>query len=140
SGPGGGLAPEEGQRRHETSPGTLCATGARSLSKRGHDLCPSELTNRVMTLFTSLGASAECRGQTQVPKYQVQTWNARTATFAFSQRGSLLRWGLQGKVTRTPHQRKGGHQVTCHFRWRRVVGARHTASAATISAALTTVA
>src|SRR5262249_32136318 len=48
SGPGGGLAPEEGRRRRETSPGTLCATGARSLSKRGHDLCPSELTNRVV--------------------------------------------------------------------------------------------
>src|SRR5262249_34277115 len=54
SGPGGGLAPEEGQRRHKASPGTLCATGARSLSKLGHDLCPSELTNRVYFPFTVL--------------------------------------------------------------------------------------
>jgi Resolvase, N terminal domain len=27
--------------------------------------------NRAMTLFTSLGTSADCRGQTQVPKHQV---------------------------------------------------------------------
>src|SRR5262249_16264392 len=55
SGPGGGLAPEEGQRRHKASPGTPFATGARSLRKRGHDLCPSELTNRV-----SFGAVWAC--------------------------------------------------------------------------------
>src|SRR5215471_11364655 len=54
-----------------------------------------------------------CRGQTQVPNYQVRTWNAHTATLAFSQRGSSLRWGLQGKVTRTLHQRTGGHGTVC---------------------------
>jgi hypothetical protein len=60
-----------------------------------------------MTLFTSLGLSADCRGLTQVPIYQVRTGHTRWATFSVSQRGFLLGWGLQGKVARTPHQSKG---------------------------------
>ena len=65
------------------------------------------LTNRAMTLFTSLGTSADCRGLTQVPTYQVRTGHARGAAFAVLQRGFSLGWGLQGKVARTPHQSKG---------------------------------
>jgi hypothetical protein len=60
-----------------------------------------------MTLFTSLGPSADCRGLTQVTKYQGRTNNARAATFSVSQRRFSLGWGLQGKVARTPHQSKG---------------------------------
>jgi hypothetical protein len=59
--------------------------------------------NRAMTLFTSLGPSADCRGLTQVPIYQVRTSYARGAAFSVSQRGFSLSWGLQGKVVRTPH-------------------------------------
>ena len=60
-----------------------------------------------MTLFTSLGLSADCRGRTQVTKYQVRTGHARGAALSVSQRGFLLGWALQGKVARTPHQSKG---------------------------------
>jgi hypothetical protein len=49
-----------------------------------------DLTNRVMTLFTSLGPSADCRGPTQVTTYQGRTDNARMATFSVSRRGSSL--------------------------------------------------
>src|SRR5439155_21265697 len=60
-----------------------------------------------MTLFTSLGPSADCRGLTQVPTYRERTGHARGAAFSVSQRGFSLGWGLQGKVARTPHQSKG---------------------------------
>ena len=63
--------------------------------------------NRAMTLFTSLGPSADCRGLTQVSKYQGRTNNAHLTAFSISQRGFSLSWGLQGKVGRTPHQSKG---------------------------------
>ena len=43
-----------------------------------------------MTLFTSLGPSADCRGLTQVTKYQGRTNNARAATFWF--RSVVSRW------------------------------------------------
>src|SRR6266436_9804690 len=65
------------------------------------------MTNRAMTLFTSLGPSADCRGLTQVTTYQVRTGHARGAAFSVSQRGFSLGWSLQGKVARTPHQSKG---------------------------------
>jgi hypothetical protein len=70
-------------------------------------------TNRAMTLFTSLGLSADCRGLTQVPIYQVRTGHTRWATFSVSQRGFSLGWGLQGKVARTPHQSKGSGGTVC---------------------------
>src|SRR5262245_50727799 len=69
--------------------------------------CISCGTNSAMTLFTSFGPSDDCRGLTQVTKYQGQTNNARAAIFSVSQRGFSLGWGLQGKVVRTPHQSKG---------------------------------
>src|SRR5438270_13414966 len=64
------------------------------------------IANRAMTLFTSLGPSADCRGLTQVPTYRERTGHARGAVFSVSQRGFSLGWGLQGKVARTPHQSK----------------------------------
>jgi hypothetical protein len=64
-------------------------------------------TNRAMTLFTSLGPLADCRGLTQVPTYQVRIGSAHGAAFSVSQRGFSLSLGLQGKVARTPHQSKG---------------------------------
>src|SRR5262245_61334723 len=85
-------------------------------------------TNRAMTLFTSLGPSADCRGLTQVPTYQVRISHVRGAAFAVSPRGFSPSWGLQGKVARTPHQRKGSggtvcagalHVVLVHFRVRK---------------------
>ncbi len=60
-----------------------------------------------MILFTSLGPSADCRGLTQVPTYQVGTGHTRGAAFSVLQRDFSLGWGLQGKVARTPHQSKG---------------------------------
>src|SRR5437870_13007023 len=71
------------------------------------------MTNRAMTLFTSLGPSADCRGLTQVTTYQVRTGHARGAAFSVSQRGFSLGWGLQGKVARTPHQSKGSGGTVC---------------------------
>ena len=50
-------------------------------------VCPNcflqicDLTNRVMTLFTSLGPSADCRGPTQITTYQGRTDNARVAAW-----------------------------------------------------------
>src|SRR5881396_953455 len=70
-------------------------------------------TNRAMTLFTSLGPSADCRGLTQVPTYRERTGHARGAAFSVSQRGFSLGWGLQGKVARTPHQSKGSGGTVC---------------------------
>ena len=46
-----------------------------------------ELTNRVMTSFTSLGPSVDCRALTQAPTYQVRTSHVRRAAFAISPRG-----------------------------------------------------
>src|SRR5213075_277136 len=66
-----------------------------------------------MTLFTSLGPSADCRGLTQVTTYQVRTGHARGAAFSVSQRRFSLGWGLQGKVARTPHQSKGSDGTVC---------------------------
>src|SRR2546421_4320888 len=66
-----------------------------------------------MTLFTSLGPSADCRGLTQVPTYRERTGHARGAAFSVSQRGFSLGWGLQGKVARTPHQSKGSGGTVC---------------------------
>jgi hypothetical protein len=37
-----------------------------------------------MTLFTSLGTSADCMGLTEVPIYQMRTCNALAAPFAFT--------------------------------------------------------
>jgi hypothetical protein len=71
------------------------------------------IANRAMTLFTSLGPSADCRGPTQVPIYQVQTGHASGAASSVSQRGFSLGWGLQGKVARTPHQSKGSGGTVC---------------------------
>src|SRR5439155_20024113 len=71
------------------------------------------MTNRAMTLFTSLGPSADCRGLTQVTTYQVRTGHARGAAFSVSQRRFSLGWGLQGKVARTPHQSKGSDGTVC---------------------------
>ena len=70
-------------------------------------------SNCAMTLFTSLGPSADCMGLTQVVKYQGRTNNARAAAFSVSQRGFSLGWGLQGKVARTPHQSKGSGGTVC---------------------------
>src|SRR5438445_8492437 len=66
-----------------------------------------------MTLFTSLGPSADCRGLTQVPTYRERTGHARGAAFSVSQRRFSLGWGLQGKVARTPHQSKGSDGTVC---------------------------
>jgi hypothetical protein len=70
-----------------------------------------------MTLFTSLGTSADCRGLAEVPKDQVRTCSGCVATCSFLRRLSSLVWGLQGKVARTPHQSKGGAGTVCaeHF-------------------------
>jgi Protein of unknown function (DUF3987)/Primase C terminal 2 (PriCT-2)/VirE N-terminal domain len=46
--------------------------------------------NRAMTLFTSLGPSADCRGPTQITTYQGRTDNARVDAFSVSRRGSSL--------------------------------------------------
>ena len=46
--------------------------------------------NRAMTLFTSLGPSADCRGPTQITTYQGRTDNARVAAFSVSRRDSSL--------------------------------------------------
>src|SRR5436305_13576194 len=70
--------------------------------------------DRAMTLFTSLGPSADCRGLTQVPTYQERTGHARGAAFSVSQHGFSLSWGLQGKVARTPHQSKGSGGTVWH--------------------------
>ena len=78
----------------------------RFLVRLGSEAGPS-WPNRAMTLFTSLGPSADCIGLTQVAKYQGRTNNARTAAFSVSQRGFSLGGDLQGKVVRTPHQSKG---------------------------------
>src|SRR4029450_7065132 len=69
--------------------------------------------NRAMTLFTSLGPSADCRGLTQVPTYQVRIGHARGAAFSVSHCGFSLSLGLQGKVARTPHQMRGGEGTVC---------------------------
>src|SRR5262245_48759587 len=71
-----------------------------------------------MTLFTSLGPSADCRGLTQVPTYQVRIGHACEAAFSVSQRGFSLGQGLQGKVARTPHQSKGSGGTVCSGRSR----------------------
>jgi hypothetical protein len=77
-------------------------------------LCEREAgANRAMTLFTPLGPSADCSRLTQVPTYQVRTGPARGAAFSVSPRGFSLGWGLQGKVTRTPHQSKGSGGTVC---------------------------
>ncbi len=82
-----------------------------------YHLCP----NRAMTLFTSLGTSADCRGLTPVPIYQVRACNAHVAAFTFSPRDSSLSWGLQGKVVRTPHQSKGSGGTVCSAAYRKEV-------------------
>ena len=70
-------------------------------------------TNHAMTLFTSLGPSADCRRLTQITKYQARIGHARGAAFSVSPRGFSLGWGLQGKVARTPHQSKGSEGTVC---------------------------
>jgi hypothetical protein len=76
---------------------------------------PDTSTNRAMTLFTSLGPSADCRGRTQATKYQVRTGHTRGAAFSVSQCGFWLSWALQGKVARTPHQSKGSDGTVCQY-------------------------
>src|SRR4029434_3235388 len=73
----------------------------------GHRGPTGASANRAMTLFTSLGPSADCRGLTQVPTYQVRIGRARGAAFSVSQRSFSLGWAFQGNVARTPHQSKG---------------------------------
>ena len=75
--------------------------------------CVFELTNRVRTLFTSLGTSADCRELTYVPREQVRTGNAHLTALSFSGRRSSWGWGVQGKVARTPHQRRGSDGTVC---------------------------
>jgi hypothetical protein len=64
--------------------------------------CVGFWPNRAMTLFTSLGTSADCRGLTEVSINHVRTGNARVTAFSFSWRGYSSGWSLQGKVGGMP--------------------------------------
>jgi hypothetical protein len=46
----------------------------------------------------------------------VRTCNVHADAFSVSQRGFSLDWNLQGKVARTPHQRKGSGGTVCRAR------------------------
>ena len=62
------------------------ASAARASAEARAKVSQGAGANRAMTLFTSLGSSADCRGLTQITKYQGRTNNARAATFSVSQR------------------------------------------------------
>jgi hypothetical protein len=59
-----------------------------------------------MTWLTSLGPSADCRGLTQIPIYQVRTSPPAGPLFGFAV-WLLAEAGFTGKVARTSHQRTG---------------------------------
>ncbi len=90
----------------------LCGTSSRIWTSwlpwplPGFTVAPVSPANRAMTVLTSLGPSADCRGLTHIPRYQVRTSPPGGPLFGFAA-WLLAGLGFTGKVARTSHQRTG---------------------------------